>query len=369
MPFRIIRNDITKVKADIIVNSANPEPVQGGGADYAIYEAAGREKLLEERRMIGKIGTGEAVVTKAFELPAKYIIHTVGPVWEGGDRGEEEKLASCYRKSLLLADQLSAESIAFPLISSGIYGYPRDRALRTALDEIGRFLESHDMDVILVVYDKSSFELSGRLSSDVRQYIDDHYVEDHYRESVLPEARRRPFHDNIVGHAPAESSRRKRRKIFESPSKPAASEHAPHGPAPEDITSVTEEAAAPYPSLNLDHLVSQVGESFQERLLHLIDEKGLTDVEVYKKANMDRKLFSKIRCKPDYSPKKRTALALAVALELDLKETQDLIGRAGMAFSPSSPFDLIVEYCIQKKIYDIYEINAILFEYDQPLLA
>jgi O-acetyl-ADP-ribose deacetylase (regulator of RNase III) len=368
MPFTIVRNDITRMRVDAIVNSAAPHLLGGGGADGAIHQAAGPE-LKKACRALGGCKPGQVKHTLGYHLPCRYVFHTVGPVWEGGDRGEEEKLASCYRKSLLLADQLSAESIAFPLISSGIYGYPRDRALRTALDEIGRFLESHDMDVILVVYDKSSFELSGRLSSDVRQYIDDHYVEDHYRESVLPEARRRPFHDNIVGHAPAESSRRKRRKIFESPSKPAASEHAPHGPAPEDITSVTEEAAAPYPSLNLDHLVSQVGESFQERLLHLIDERGLTDVEVYKKANMDRKLFSKIRCKPDYSPKKRTALALAVALELDLKETQDLIGRAGMAFSPSSPFDLIVEYCIQKKIYDIYEINAILFEYDQPLLA
>ena len=180
MPFRIIRNDITKVRADAIVNTANPEPAYGSGTDGAIYRAAGEEKLLAERRKIGRIKTGEAAVTPAFALPAKYIIHTVGPAWLDGNHGEFEELASCYRKSLLLARQLGCESIAFPLISTGVYGFPKDRALQIALEEIEEFLSANEMDVTLVVFDKSSFDLSSSLVAEVGQYIDDHYAEEQH---------------------------------------------------------------------------------------------------------------------------------------------------------------------------------------------
>ena len=176
MPFHIIRNDITKVRADAIVNTANPEPVYAAGTDAAVYRAAGAGPLLAERRKIGRIRPGEVAVTSAFRLRAKYLIHTVGPVWQDGSHGEYDQLASCYRKSLLIARQLGCSSIAFPLISTGVYGFPKDRALDIALREISDFLEDAEMDVILVVFDRKAFDLSSALTAEISQYIDENYV-------------------------------------------------------------------------------------------------------------------------------------------------------------------------------------------------
>ena len=361
MPFQIIRNDITKVRADAVVDTANPDPRIGGGTDSAIYDAAGAEQLLAERKKIGKIAVGEAAVTSAFALPAKYIIHTVGPVWEGGDRGELEHLASCYRRSLFLAKQLGCESIAFPLISTGVYGFPKDRALRVALREISGFLETEEMDVLLVVFDKQSFEVSSELAEHVRQYIGDHYAAlreaEEYRcdmSSMAPMAGNMPA---LADSAPAETERR-RRLFARRRRKQAEQAEELFGPV------VPREGTA-----GLQEIVRNAGESFQGRLFRLIDERGMTDPEVYRKANISRKLFSKIRCSEDYVPGKRTVLALAVALELNLDQAVDLLSRAGLAFSPGSTFDLIVKYCIENHIYDIYDINTLLFDYDQPLLG
>ena len=359
MPFQIIRNDITKVHVDAIVNTANPEPIFASGTDAAVYMAAGADRLLKERRRIGYLNTGEAAATKAFRLPAKYIIHTVGPAWWDGNHGEFEDLASCYRKSLYLAEQLKCRSIAFPLISTGVYGFPKDRALEVALEEISGFLKNSDtdMDVFLVVFDRKAYDLSASLVDDVRNFIDENYVADKerieycaasiaYREE-RPNGRRRPGADaDLEMSAPEESC------LNQAPSEPAMPS-----------------AASFHVTGSLEEAMRHVGESFREHLFRLIDERGLSDATVYKKANLDRKLFSKIRCNANYKPQKKTVLALAVALELSLDETTDLLRSAELALSPGSKGDLIIVYCIEHRIYDVIKINSLLFDYGQIQLG
>lgn len=358
MPFKIVRNDITKIKADAIVNTANPKPRFASGTDAAIYTAAGKMELLQARMAIGDIAVGEVAVTPAFKLDAQYIIHTVGPAWQDGRYGEFDKLYSCYEKSLNKAKELECKSIAFPLISTGVYGFPKDEALQIAIRAISKFLMDNDMQVTLVVFDKKSFELSGKLFAGVDEYIDEHYVKKQTNSEY-----------NLIYEYPTENCeleflRLRRREIcieqYEDEYESAVLE--------EDLADECMIASAPM-SANLDDIVGNLGNTFQERLLQLVDERGLTDVEVYKKANIDRKLFSKIRCNVDYKPKKKTAVALAIALELDLKETEDLLGRAEIALSPSSKFDLIIRYFISNQIYDVYAINMALFKHNQPILG
>ncbi len=325
MPFQIIRNDITKVKADAIVNTANPKPVIGSGTDSAIYHAAGEVALLAERRRIGNIAPGSAAATPAFRLQAKHIIHTVGPVWMDGSHGERDILRSCYAKSLALAAELCAESIAFPLIATGVYGFPKDEALSIALSEISRFLLDHDMKVIMVVFDRKAFELSGLLAGHVEECISDSEVRS-VRESEYSDV----FRSAVTWQAERRSAAEK-----------------------ETLTEALEAA----------------GETFQQRLFGLIRERGMDEVAVYKRANIDRKVFSRIRRNVNYRPKKQTAVAFAVALNLDMPEMEDLLARAGFAFSPSSKSDIIIQYCVAHGIYNIFDINAALFKYDQPLLG
>ena len=320
MSLEIIRNDITKVHADAIVNTANPQVAIGAGVDATIYEAAGKEELLAERKKIGVIRPGEVAVTPAFKLPAKYIIHAVGPAWEGGNKGEIETVAQCYRRSLEKAKELECESIAFPLLASGTYGFPKDVALKTAVSEISGFLFNNEMLVYLVVYDKKSFEISGKAFSDIAEYIS---------ESDVIEQK---YHNQSVSFL-------KRRKA---------------------------EAAS---KKDIDEIILNKEETFQEYLFNLIDAKGLEDKEVYKKANIDRKHFSKIKSNVNYNPSKRTALAFAIALGLNISETKELLLKAGIALSPSNAFDIIIEYCIENGITDIYEINCILFKHDQATLG
>ena len=343
MPYQIIRNDITKVEADVIVNTANPHPVIGLGTDSAIYAAAGEKQLLAERKKIGDIARGEVAVTPAFNLPAKYIIHTVGPSWEGGDHGEREILHACYRNSLRKAAELKAESIAFPLIATGVYGFPKDEALKIAIAEIQGFVLEHDMKVILVVFDMTAFELSGKLVGEIDQFIDEHGV------GAAKEAEYGDF----------DSEEWRRRRIERRREEAEREYHFP--PAePEDAREKED--------CGLDDMLLQSGETFQQQLFKYMKDKGLKNATVYKRANMDRKLFSKISKNVDYQPKKKTALALAIALELDLPETEDLISRAGFALSPSNRSDLIVEYFVTQKKYDIMEIDSALFDYGQPTL-
>lgn len=343
MPFTIIRNDITKVKADAIVNSANPEPICAAGVDAAIYEAAGAGKLLAARREIGALAPGEAAVTPAFQLSARYIIHTVGPVWIDGHHGELEHLAACYENSLKLARRLGCRSIAFPLLSTGVYGFPRDKALSTALTTIRE--DAGELRVTLVVYDRSSYQLAAATVQEVRAYIDEHYTQA-ARKSSDGDGRR--------------LQQRRRRDI------------ARQLLAAEEAAALEMEACLAPPEaakLSLEDVVSHLGETFQERLLRFIDERGMTDAEVYKRANIDRKVFSKIRCHADYIPKKKTIAAFAIALELNLDDAQDLMASAGYVLTDNSVADVIVSYCLTHEIYDIYEVNAYLFEFGQPLLG
>jgi O-acetyl-ADP-ribose deacetylase (regulator of RNase III)/transcriptional regulator with XRE-family HTH domain len=335
MPLEIIRNDITKVHADAIVNAANTSLLGGGGVDGAIHRAAGPE-LLAECRTLGGCRTGEAKITKGYRLPAKYVIHTVGPVWHGGNNNEEKLLSDCYRNSLELARQHNLESIAFPLISSGAFGYPKDKALKIAISVIGDYLLSNDMTVYLVVYDRSSFVLSEKLFSSIVQYIDDKYIDEHHidRRGRLDERQRQCLYPE----APLLS-------LVEAP--PPAKER----------------------KRSLDDVIEQLDETFSQMLLRLIDEKGMTDAEVYKRANIDRKLFSKIRNDINYKPSKPTVIAFAIALGLNLDETKDLLLKAGFALSHSSKFDIIIEYFIEEGNYNIFEINEALFAFDQRLLG
>ncbi|MGI6451116.1 MAG: macro domain-containing protein [Desulfitobacteriia bacterium] len=341
MPFTIVRQDITKMKVDAIVNAANTDLQMGGGVCGAIFKAAGAVQLQAACDKLAPIKTGEAVITPGFDLPAKFVIHAAGPVYRHQNAEQSEKLLrSAYMESLRLAIENKCESIAFPLISSGIYGYPKDEALQVATAAIQDFLINHDIDITLVVFDKSSFTVSRELLGAVESYIDEHYVDTH-------QVKRRKQLDV------------ERQAISEADERVSKFNEFLH----EDMLAPI---GAPAP---LDDLVSKLDEPFSQMLLRLIDAKGMTDVEVYKRANLDRKLFSKIRTNKGYMPSKRTAIALAVALELSLDETDDLLERAGYALSHAVKFDVIVEYFIANGKYDIFAINEVLFEYDQPLLG
>ncbi|MBQ6504008.1 MAG: macro domain-containing protein [Flexilinea sp.] len=363
MPFQIIRNDITKVVADVIVNTANPRPVIGGGTDSAIYKAAGEAELLAERQKIGDIAPGNAVQTPAFRLKAKYIIHTVGPAWIDGKHGERDILRSCYANSLTLAAELNCKSIAFPLIATGVYGFPKDEALDIALAEIGKFLLSSEMEVTLVVFDRKALKLSEKLVGEIDQYIDEHSV---------GRLRRREYdwgdRDSRSNRALEEEYRllRERRRMEDTVE---LADAVFADAMPKAASSAISGEFEKFKEMSLDELLKGHSEdTFQQRLFKLIDERHMKDPEVYKRANIDRKTFSKIRCDSDYHPKKTTAIALAIALKLDMAEMRDLLSRAGFAISPSSKFDLIISYFVEKKKYDIFEINMVLFEYDLPAL-
>ena len=328
MPLEIVRNDVTRMEVDAIVNAANETLLGGGGVDGAIHRAAGSE-LLAECRTLGGCPTGEARITRGYRLPCRYVIHTVGPIWRGGTQGEARKLAACYRNSLALAKQYNCRSVAFPLISSGAYGYPKDQALKLATDAIRDFLMENDMLVYIVLFDRASFHASGRLYARVAEYIDDNYVDAH-RDSVL------------------ERSRRMHQVEFL-----------------EECRSLE----APDIADDLESALQTLDESFSQMVLRKIDEAGIKDSTCYKRANLDRKLFSKLRNNANYQPSKPTAVALAVALELSLSETKELLQKAGLALSHSCKFDVIIEYCILNGVYDVHTINQTLFDFDQPLLG
>ena len=346
MPLEIVRDDITRMRVDAIVNAANERLSMGGGVCGAIFAAADAEQLSKACAKIGFCGTGDAVITRGFALPAKYIIHAVGPVWQGGHAGETGLLSACYDSALMLAHRRGLKSIAFPLISSGIYGFPKDVALRVASARIGTFLQAHEMDVFLVVFDRASFQIGERLFHAIRAYIDDRYAE----TTAARFARR----------ADAPLLQARKAQGYDAAFAPMAARKTESLPAPC--------AAAPSRE-TLEQMLRRAGESFSERLLRLVDERGMTDPEVYRRANIDRRLFSKIRAKRNYRPAKNTALALAVALRLNLDDTADLLRRAGYALSPSDRADLIVEYFLRAGNYNIFEINEALFAFDESLLG
>ena len=340
MPLEIVRNDITKMKVDAIVNAANESLIGGGGVDGAIHRAAG-SGLLAECRTLGGCKTGKAKITGGYNLPAKYVIHTVGPIYNDGKHGEKALLESCYRESLALAKEHQCETVAFPLISSGVYGYPKDQALKVAIDVISDFLLENEMTVYIVIFDKAAYKISEKLFADIAEYIDDNYVDEHTDYS----------RERIRMNALPSMTPRKRRKKSD-----------------DDFLEICD-CKAMLAEDDLDAKLKQIGESFSQMLLRKIDEKGMTDAECYKKANIDRKLFSKIRSDIHYKPSKPTALAFAISLELSLAETEDMLRKAGFALSHSNKFDIIIEYFISKGNYNIFEINEALFAFDQSLLG
>ncbi len=341
MPLQIIRQDITKMQVDAIVNTTNEEMIGYSGVDFAIHEGAGPE-LDRECKKLTPLGLGEAKITRGYNLDAKYIIHTSGPVWEGGLLGESIILKSCYTESLKLAVANGCNSVAFPLISAGTYGYPKDQVLKFAIKTISDFLFENELDVYLCVFDRTSYEFSKELYSEISEFIDDSYVKE-YETGLLSDIHY--FEEKLLSP-----------EVIERDRAPIAKSMAPCclGGANESLR---------------DYMRS-MDKSFAHKLFDLIDARGMTDVECYKKANVDKKTFSKIKCNPDtYKPSKQTAIAFAIALQLNLEETQDLLASAGLTLSQSFVFDKIIRYFIQKEVYDIFEINEALFEFDQVLLG
>ena len=354
MPLELVRQDITLMKVDAIVNAANSSLLGGGGVDGAIHRRAG-SGLLAECRALGGCRTGEAKITGGYGLDAKYVIHTVGPVYKDGKSGEGELLEECYRNSLRLAKEKGLESIAFPLISSGAYGYPKEPAMKIARDTIAQFLEENEMQVYLVVYDRPAYLLGLQLYSDISEFIDDNYVDTHtVPRRRWSEAASQPS----ASFMPTYSEREKQAK----PAKPAKQ-------TKEEVCCYSLRDSFVDEDEELFGWLKRMDESFSQMLLRLIDEKGMTDAQCYKKANIDRKLFSKIRSDVNYKPSKQTAIAFAISLELSLPQTEELLRKAGYALSHSNKFDIIIEYFITKGNYNVYEINEALFAFDQCLLG
>lgn len=337
MPLYIIRGDITEVRCDAIVNAANNTLLGGGGVDGAIHAAAGR-KLLEECSTLGGCDSGDAKITNAYELPCKYVIHTVGPVWRGGERGERQVLESCYKKSLSLAKEYACETVAFPLISAGAYGYPKAEALSVATKTITEFLKTNEMTVYITIFNKSSYEINRDLIRSVSAYIDYKNRVDFRRIDKAPSAI--CCESNYFKFVPDEED------VFES-------------------CLLCENQS----ELSLEDRIAQMDDEFPVMLLKLIDEKGMDDVECYKNANVSRQTWHKILSDKNYKPSKNTVIAFAISLKLTLGEAKRLLQSVGFTLSKSSKFDIIIEYFLSKREYDIFTINETLFEFDQPCLG
>lgn len=341
MPLKLIRQDITKIKCDAIVNPTNESLCPGGGTDAAIHNASG-PRLLEACCELGGIEIGEAKITPAYALPCKYVIHTAGPIWHGGAQNEQGLLEACYTNALALAAQKKCKSIAFPLISSGSFGYPKELVLKVAMRIIGDYLLENEMLVYLVVYDKTAYTLSKKLFADVTAYIDDVYIDT-----------RRMISEQRTATSPKMNSVLNRMDTLEEP---------------EDVVFACE--MAPCNGADLEEMLHRLDKGFAETLFDYIDAKGLTDVECYKRANVDKKTFSKIKCNKNYKPSKVTAVSFAIGLRLNLEETNHLLNTVGMSLSHSSKFDVIIEYFIVSGNYkNIFDVNETLYHFDQVTLG
>ena len=376
MPFSIVRDDISRVHADVLVNAANVRLAPGGGVCGALFSAAGFDEMRAACEAIGGCATGDAVATPAFNLPARWCVHAVGPIWRGGRAHEEELLHRCYRSAFARAVELGARSVAFPLISAGIYGFPVERALAIAREEVAAFLRHHDeVALTLVVFERAVVQMGNALVEQVQEYIDDEYVDSS------------SFMRRDMGELEREL------QWTEDASAPLSVEMAEPVALPEclqeDDASIA--ASRPFVAANIRmpgaampgapsragatldaeiaQLVATLDAPFSTTLLALIDARGMTDAEVYHRANISRQLFSKIRGNESYRPSKQTVVALAIALELDMSATQDLLARAGFTLSKSSKFDVIVRFFIERGIYDLFQLNEVLFAYDLPLVG
>lgn len=376
MPFSIVRDDISRVHADVLVNAANVRLAPGGGVCGALFSAAGFDEMRAACEAIGGCATGDVVATPAFNLPARWCVHAVGPIWRGGRAHEEELLHRCYRSAFARAVELGARSVAFPLISAGIYGFPVERALAIAREEVAAFLRHHDeVALTLVVFERAVVQMGNALVEQVQEYIDDEYVDSS------------SFMRRDMGELEREL------QWTEDASAPLSVEMAEPVALPECLQEDDASIAAPRPFVasnirmpgaampgapsragatldaEIAQLVATLDAPFSTTLLALIDARGMTDAEVYHRANISRQLFSKIRGNESYRPSKQTVVALAIALELDMSATQDLLARAGFTLSKSSKFDVIVRFFIERGIYDLFQLNEVLFAYDLPLVG
>lgn len=361
MPFKIVRNDIAKMNTEAIVNTANDHATVGTGCDSAVYKAAGYDALLRYRtEKIGFVPEGDAFITPGFNLPAKYIIHAVSPLYRGGDQGEEAKLRSCYRRSLQIAKENGIKSIAFPLISTGSFGYPKEEGIRIAIDEINAFLLKNEMQIFLVVFDTKATMLGEKLYPDLEAYIDHNYVagkrEEEYGNRYFRDARfQNAEYDarfsDVEEQKPWAAMRVLRRFEIKEPDSVCESGETPFYDFEEQHESRLEE--------RMKHL----SDTFSQYLMYLIRDKNMENAEVWKRAIVDKKIFSKIKNNPDYHPQKLTALCLCVGAKLNLDESKDLLARAGYALSPCDKTDIIFSYFIENEIYDMIELDIQLEEH------
>ena len=410
MPFKIVRNDITKMNTEAIVNTANEQPAVGPGCDRAVYMAAGYDELLAYRKEhIGFVKEGDVFITPGFQLPAKYIIHAVSPLYFDGKKDEEELLRACYRKSLALAEKNGIRSIAFPLISTGGFGYPKEEGMRIAVDEIHAFLLHSDMQVYLVVFDEKATRMGRNLYPDLEAYIDRKYVEDKEEQeygagpfagraygdgsfaeqaygsgfftdlaaprdmgdaslSSAQSSRRPRARDNRIGRRPApeaQSGEALGQEPFESAARDALEQETFESAAREELD---EDAAILEMERKLTERMKHMSDTFPEYLFYLIDKKGMENAEVYKRAIVDKKVFSKIKNNPNYHPQKLTALCLCIGAKLNLDESRDLLARAGYALSPCDKTDIIFSYFIENGIYDMIELDIQLEEHGLPCI-
>lgn len=381
MPLKIVRNDITKMNTEAIVNTANVLPLVGEGCDFAVYMAAGYDALLEYRTSnIGQVKEGDVFLTPGFQLPAKYIIHAVSPLYLDGEEGEETLLRSCYQKSLELAKAKGIKSIAFPLISTGSFGYPKEEGMRIAVDEISQFLLQNQMDVRLVVFDEVSTTLGKNLFDELEAYIDQNYVQ---KKAGFEYKNPEPFlrglasslHLNVGRNALPESARCSEPCL---PSENISKEEdfTDYGELKassmcfdsDEASSLDEEDALLELDQKLEERLSHVTDTFSEYLLYLISQKGMKNADVYNRAVVDKRLFSKIKKNKDYHPEKIKALCLCVGAKLSLDETKDLLQRAGYALSPCDLTDIIFSFYIEHEHYDVIDIDIQLEEHGLPCI-
>lgn len=363
MPFEIVRNDIVKMEVDAIVNTANPKPVVGTGVDTAIHNAAGPE-LLKAREKIGDLKVCEAVATPAFDLPAKYVIHVVGPAWVDENTVEEEMLARSYRAALDVAAEKNCGSIAFPLLSTGNYGFPKKLSMRIALDVFSKFLMEHEMQIYLTVFGEEAFKLSNTLFRSVQSYIDENYVSEKTAEEYGVDGA--PYHIGSTNQSPRMKARREAQQAYaaEYLAEAVEEDDAVFG-APEFLADATVAAPSPLTGKeSLADMMDKMDATFSDTLMALIDATGEKPSVIYNKAGVSKQVFSKINSNSHYQPLKATAIAFCLALELDLDESQELLARAGFTLSRSSLFDVVIMYCIENKIYNVMMVNEILFEHD-----
>ena len=366
MPLKIVRNDITKMNTEAIVNTANDHVKVGTGCDSAVYKAAGYEELHRYRaEKIGFVPEGDAFLTPGFNLQAKYIIHAVSPRYAGGSKGEEEKLRSCYRNSLQIAKENHIKSIAFPLISTGGFGYPKEEGMRIAIDEINAFLLKNEMLIYLVVFDTKATRLGEKIYQDLEAYIDQNYVESRYEEEYETayfnyiRQSHTGLEDGLPNTEPA--------SIFRQKEKPDASLRNECSKM-ESVCEYDEDSEEQLKN-KLEERMEHITDTFSQYLMYLIQDKKMKNAEVWKNAFVDKKVFSKMKNDPNYHPQKRTALCLCIGAKLNLDEAKSLLARAGYALSPCDKTDIIFSYFIENQIYDIAELDIQLEEHGLPCIV